>query len=115
MSLLHDIETFIVETGIAPTALGVGATGDRHLVRQMRQGREVFSRTEKRIRDFMERYRGAHEVTSTATANSGSTGNIKDLSAGTNGVAAGPGDATVAHAEAGGAASLSGGCEGYAA
>jgi hypothetical protein len=55
-TLLADIEEFLARHDMAPTRLGADATGDRHLVRQMRSGRRVWPETEKKLRDFMADY-----------------------------------------------------------
>lgn len=60
MALLEDIEAFLIEhEGISATALGDRALGDRHFVRQLRQGRRVWPETEEKIRSFMAEYVGA--------------------------------------------------------
>lgn len=56
MALLDDIETFLDEAGISPTALGDQALGDRHFVRQLRNGRRVWPETEEKVRSFMAAY-----------------------------------------------------------
>ena len=51
--LLSAIEAHIETTGISPTAFGVAALSDRHLVRQMRAGRRLYPETETRVRTFI--------------------------------------------------------------
>lgn len=54
MALLDDIEAFLLEhQDISPTALGDRALGDRHFVRQLRNGRRVWPETEAKVRQFM--------------------------------------------------------------
>lgn len=54
MALLEDIEAFLErhET-VSATSLGDQALGDRHFVRQLRQGRRVWPETERKVREFM--------------------------------------------------------------
>lgn len=54
--LLAEIEAFLLTHAMAPTAFGVLATKDRHLVRNMRAGRQVTLQTADRIRNFMSTY-----------------------------------------------------------
>lgn len=53
--LLAEIETFLARDGIgiSATRFGEMALGDRHLVRQLRDGRELRSKTASKVRDFM--------------------------------------------------------------
>lgn len=53
MDLLDDIEAFLEANEISATALGDRALGDRHFVRQLRQGRRVWPETEEKVRAFM--------------------------------------------------------------
>ena len=53
MALLNDIEAFLEKHEMSPTALGDRALGDRHFVRQLRQGRRVWPETEGKVRAFM--------------------------------------------------------------
>lgn len=66
--LLDEIERFLALTGMKPTAFSVRATDgkDRHLVRKLRTGREMKSRTRERTRQFMSEY--ALAATATAPA-----------------------------------------------
>ena len=54
-TLLDDIEAFLKAQRMAPTALGA-ALGDRHLVRQIREGRRLWPETEAKVRSFMRLY-----------------------------------------------------------
>ena len=45
-----EVETFLAETGTAPTTLGQRASGDKHFVRQMRKGRRSWPETIARVR-----------------------------------------------------------------
>ena len=58
-ALLADIEAFLEASGISESAFGTAAINDKHLIRQMRDGRELKYDTEQRIRSFMARYREA--------------------------------------------------------
>lgn len=55
-SILEDIEAFLEANNISPTAFGDMAMKDRHLVRQVRDGRYLFPKTEAKVRRFMEEY-----------------------------------------------------------
>lgn len=54
--LLPDIEAFLAANRLSPTRFGDEALGDRHFVRQLRDGRRVWPETEKKVRDFMAGY-----------------------------------------------------------
>lgn len=54
--LLAEIEAFLLAHELAPTTFGQLATKDRHLVRNMRTGRQVTLQTADRIRNFMSTY-----------------------------------------------------------
>ncbi len=54
--LLSDIEAFMAKHSLAPTRFGDEALGDRHFVRQLRDGRRVWPETEKKVRSFMRSY-----------------------------------------------------------
>lgn len=58
-TLLQDIEAFLEthSATLSATAFGEGAMNDRHLVRQMRNGRRIWPETEAKIRRFMATYR----------------------------------------------------------
>lgn len=55
-TLLPEIEAFIEANDIAPTRFGDLALGDRHFVRQLRDGRRVWPETEQKVRRFMASY-----------------------------------------------------------
>jgi hypothetical protein len=55
-TLLDEIEAFLIRHGMAPTAFGDGALGDRHFVRQLRAGRRLWPETEAKVRTFMAAY-----------------------------------------------------------
>jgi hypothetical protein len=62
MALLDDIEEFLREhDDLSPTALGDRSLGDRHFVRQLRNGRRVWPETEAKVREFMAAYRTGAE------------------------------------------------------
>lgn len=63
--LLSEIEAFLARDGIGMSATRFGemALGDRHLVRQLRNGRELRSKTTEKVRDFMRSF----DAESTAT------------------------------------------------
>ena len=56
-ALLDDIEAFLETHGMSPTRFGDDALGDRHFVKQIRQGRRVWPETEAKARRFMATYR----------------------------------------------------------
>jgi hypothetical protein len=56
-SLIDDIEAFLVETGVAPSAFGMRAMGDPTFVFELRQGRDVLFATEAKARAQMTTYR----------------------------------------------------------
>jgi hypothetical protein len=56
-TLLSEIEAFMATHEIAPTKFGDDALGDRHFVRQLREGRRVWPETEAKVRGFMATYR----------------------------------------------------------
>ncbi|WP_347271006.1 hypothetical protein [Rhizorhabdus histidinilytica] len=55
--LLPDVERFLADKKLAPTRFGEDALGDRHFVRQLREGRRVWPETEAKVRAFMTSYR----------------------------------------------------------
>ncbi|USI71637.1 hypothetical protein [Sphingomonas morindae] len=57
-TLLADIEMFLRDHQIAPTRFGKDALGDRHFVRQVRDGRRVWPETEQKVRSFMRSFAG---------------------------------------------------------
>lgn len=53
-TILPDVESFLkANPRISATAFGLRATNDRHLVRQMRNGRRLWPETIERVRAFM--------------------------------------------------------------
>jgi hypothetical protein len=53
-TLLTDIEAFLrANPSFSATSLGDRALGDRHFVRQLRNGRRVWPETEEKVRAFM--------------------------------------------------------------
>lgn len=57
MTLLADIEAFLATHQMAPSRFGFDALGDRHFVRNLREGRRVWPETESKVRRFMATYR----------------------------------------------------------
>lgn len=55
--LLADIEAFLEAQSMKPTRFGVEALGDRHFVKQLRNGRRTWPETEGRVRRYMASYR----------------------------------------------------------
>ena len=53
--LLSDIEAFLAENSVSASTFGAHALGDRHFVRQMRQGREPRRSVREKVRAYMER------------------------------------------------------------
>ena len=51
--VLADIERFLVETGMGESYFGRRATGNSELVRRLRKGKTITTRTEKAIRGFI--------------------------------------------------------------
>jgi len=56
-TLLSDIKAFRERTGMKEGRFGLLAVGDRKLVRQIREGRDLRLSTLQRIQNFMEEYR----------------------------------------------------------
>jgi hypothetical protein len=61
-SLLTDIELFIDTHGLSATKFGEVAMGDRHFVKQLRNGRRVWPETEAKVRQFMVTYKPQQEA-----------------------------------------------------
>lgn len=55
-TLLRDIETFLVDTGMKDSTFGRLALRDWKLINGLRSGRRIFGDTETRIRAFMAGY-----------------------------------------------------------
>ena len=60
--ILSDIEAFLTSHGVSATRFGDLAMEDRHLVRQLRQGRRLWPETEAKVRTFMATYRPKQEA-----------------------------------------------------
>ena len=54
--LLTDIDAFLETHQMSPSAFGDAALGDRHLIRQLREGRRMWPETEGKVRAFMTGY-----------------------------------------------------------
>lgn len=59
--LLTEIETFVATHELREWTFGERALGDRHFVRQLREGREPRRATVAKVRNFMAAYRPAPE------------------------------------------------------
>lgn len=57
--ILSEIETFLTARGMSPSMFGRKAIHDPNLVFRMREGRELLPSTQRKIRDFMLRYKEA--------------------------------------------------------
>ncbi len=55
---LEQIEAFLIRHEMAATAFGELARNDRHLVRQLRDGRRLWPETETALLTFMSEYDG---------------------------------------------------------
>jgi len=53
MSTLRSIERYLKQTGMAPTAFGRQAARDPRLVFDLRNGRQLSDRVQRRIEHFM--------------------------------------------------------------
>lgn len=58
-TLLTDIEAFMVLHEMGAATFGDQAMKDRHLVRQLRNGRRLWPETEAKVRQFMDSYQPA--------------------------------------------------------
>lgn len=67
--LMHDIEAFLVRTGMAPSMFGEKACNDKHVVKRLRAGRSVTLRRADQIREFMTRHDGTGRRRTTAATN----------------------------------------------
>ena len=68
-TLLTEIEKFLETHDMAPTKFGDDALGDRHFVRQLREGRDLRLSTLEKVRQFMATYRpDSRESSSEAAA-----------------------------------------------
>ena len=57
IELLAEIEAFLSETGMSPTAYGKAVANDSNLVRQLRGGRSIGLKKVDDICMFMDRFR----------------------------------------------------------
>lgn len=82
MALIDDIEVFLLKHEISATSLGDRALGDRHFVRQLRSGREVWPRTERKVRAYMDAVASSvdREAQNAALQHGSSTGQASELS-----------------------------------
>lgn len=62
--LLSEIDQFLEQSGMTPTAFGKAAVGDPNFVRDLRHGREPRSRVVARAKDFI----AAHSVAAEASS-----------------------------------------------
>nr|WP_218821415.1 hypothetical protein [Sphingomonas laterariae] len=76
-TLLEDIEAFLLRHNMAPSSFG-GELGDRHFVRQLRNGRRVWPDTERRVRAKMAEH--DHEAASNADHSGSASGKTDDPS-----------------------------------
>ena len=60
--LLADIEQFIADHAMSPTAFGAASLNDRHLVRRLRAGASVTLDTADKIRAFMSEGKSSRHV-----------------------------------------------------
>jgi hypothetical protein len=57
--LLAEIEAFLETHGMGAARFGTMAMGDKHFIRDLRNGRRTWPETESRARLFMATYRAA--------------------------------------------------------
>ncbi len=55
--VMTEIEQFLRLTGMAPSAFGTAACGDKHVVRNMRSGKSITLRRADQIRAYIRDYR----------------------------------------------------------
>lgn len=55
--LMHDIEAFLVRTGMSRTRFGEDAAGERSLLKRLERGGQITIETHDRIRAFMRDWR----------------------------------------------------------
>ena len=58
-ALLTEIEAFLDAHNMGAHRFGLWAMGDKHFVRELRNGRRTWPETEAKVRLFMARYRAA--------------------------------------------------------
>lgn len=56
MDIRRQVEKFMKEKGVAPTQLGRWAVRDPRIIFDMRNGRQIGTDMETRLRDFMASY-----------------------------------------------------------
>lgn len=56
-TLLSEVEAFLSAHDMAPTRFGDEVLGDKHFVKQVRNGRRLWPETEAKVRHFMATYR----------------------------------------------------------
>ena len=55
-ALLQELTSFMVRDGVSDSTFGLLAIGDGHLVKRIRNGKQIRRSTVLRIRKFMQRY-----------------------------------------------------------
>ena len=55
-ALLQELTSFMVRYGVSYSTFGLLAIGDGHLVKRIRNGKQIRRSTVLRIRKFMQRY-----------------------------------------------------------
>lgn len=60
--LLQDIERFLAESGLSPSAFGVAAINDPRFVFELRAGRECRRSTRQKVQTFMAAERAKHSA-----------------------------------------------------
>lgn len=58
-NILFLVDEFLNETGMGPAYFGKKSVGNSELVKRLRNGGDIFSSTERRVRCFMRNYRKA--------------------------------------------------------
>jgi tRNA-dihydrouridine synthase len=61
MDLISEIDEFIARTGMAPTAIGRAAFGNPHVVRRIKSGENITTRTISKLRAFMASYQAPEQ------------------------------------------------------
>jgi hypothetical protein len=57
LELLREIEAFLEQTGMPPSAFGRATIGDPNLVRDLKDGRELRFQTTQTIKNYIASYR----------------------------------------------------------
>lgn len=60
-TLLSEIEMFMSAHGLAETTFGQKALGDKHFVKQLREGRDIRLSTQGKVMQFMLTYASDRE------------------------------------------------------